>query len=118
MKIAVISDIHGNAFALDKVMTDLQGEAVDQIVCLGDAIQGGPQPAETVARLRQIGCPVVMGNADAWLLTGVETGEPITGERKLKLDAICEWSLAKLSAERGIPVKDVQALALKAWLER
>jgi predicted phosphodiesterase len=97
MKIVVISDIHGNAFALDKVLADLQDEAYDYIVCLGDAIQGGPQPAETVALLRQIGCPIVMGNADAWLLTGVETGEPITGERKIKLDAIRDWSLSRLS---------------------
>jgi predicted phosphodiesterase len=99
MKIAVISDIHGNAFALDAVMADLQGDAVDQIVCLGDAIQGGPQPSETVARLRQIGCPIVMGNADAWLLTGVETGDPIAEERKFKLDNIRDWSLTRLSAE-------------------
>jgi predicted phosphodiesterase len=100
MKIAIISDIHGNAFALEQVITDLQGEAVDQIVCLGDAIQGGPQPAETVARLRQIGCPIVMGNADAWLLTGVETdGGTIPEARKVKLDVIREWSLTKLSAD-------------------
>ena len=47
-------------------------------VCLGDAIQGGPQPAETVARLRELGCPVVMGNADAWLLSGEATGSEAT----------------------------------------
>ena len=70
MKIAIISDIHGNAFALDTVLGDLKREPVDQIVCLGDAIQGGAQPAQTVARLRELGCPVVMGNADAWLLSG------------------------------------------------
>lgn len=99
MKIVVISDIHGNAFALDKVLADLRDEGYDYIVCLGDAIQGGPQPAETVARLREIGCPIVMGNADAWLLTGVETGDPITGERKIKLDVIRDWSLSKLSSE-------------------
>ena len=42
------------------------------MVCLGDAIQGGPQPAQVVSRLKELACPVVMGNADAWLLTGVE----------------------------------------------
>jgi predicted phosphodiesterase len=98
MKIVVISDIHGNAFALDKLLDDLQGESYDSIVCLGDAIQGGPQPAETVACLREIGCPIVMGNADAWLLTGVETdGGTIPEARKVKLDTIREWSLSKLS---------------------
>jgi predicted phosphodiesterase len=98
LKIAIISDIHGNAFALDGVLRDLEGESVDQLVCLGDAIQGGPQPAEVVARLRELACPVVMGNADAWLLTGVETSkEPISPARKIRLDAVREWSLTQLS---------------------
>lgn len=100
MRIAVVSDIHGNALAFDKVIGDIQKEAVDQIVCLGDAIQGGPQPAQVVAQLRELGCPVVMGNADAWLLTGVETGKEPTSEARLRqLYAVREWSLTKLSAE-------------------
>lgn len=98
MKIAIISDIHGNAFAFDLVLRDLQGEAVDQLVCLGDAIQGGAQPAEAVARLRELGCPVVMGNADAFLLTGRDTGsETASPARKIRLNAVREWSLAQLT---------------------
>ena len=100
MKIAIISDIHGNAFALDTVIGDLKREPVDQIVCLGDAIQGGAQPAQTVARLRELGCPVVMGNADAWLLSGVETGAEAPSEaRKRMLDSVRDWSLSQLSDE-------------------
>lgn len=100
MQIAVISDIHGNDVAFNEVMADLSRQPVDQIVCLGDAVQGGPQPAQVVARLRAIGCPVVTGNADAWLLTGVDTGaEPITAERRLKMQAIREWSLAQLTPQ-------------------
>ena len=86
MNVAVISDIHGNQTAFDAVLADIaaQGITRDRIVCLGDAIQGGPQPVEVVATLRDLGCPVVMGNADDWLLTGVsgrmissnEAGEP------------------------------------------
>ncbi len=98
MRILIFSDIHGNAVGLEAMLADIQGEAFDQMVCLGDAIQGGPQPAEVVARLRNLGCPVVMGNADAWLLTGEETGaEPIAEERKRKLDAVRLWSLEQLS---------------------
>ena len=41
MKIAIISDIHGNCVALDAVLNDINGMDVDQIVCLGDAVQGG-----------------------------------------------------------------------------
>jgi predicted phosphodiesterase len=95
MRIAIISDIHGNRLALDAALEDMRGDGIDQIVCLGDAIQGGAQPAETVARLRELGCPVVMGNADAWLLTGVETGAE--GPASEQLRAAREWSLAQLS---------------------
>jgi predicted phosphodiesterase len=97
-RIAIISDMHGNCVALDAVLADLRRAAVDQIVCLGDAIQGGPQPAKVVARLRELACPVVMGNADAWLLTGKETGnENISPERLRKMSEIRRWSLAQLS---------------------
>src|SRR5688572_22098559 len=98
MKIAIISDIHGNAFALETALADLKRESVDQLVCLGDAIQGGPQPAQTVAWLRDLACPVVMGNADAWLLTGVETSHEAIPEARLKkMNAVRDWSLTQLS---------------------
>ena len=97
MRLAILSDIHGNAVALEAVLADLSRDPVDRLVCLGDAIQGGPQPAEVVEHLRRLGCPVVMGNADAWLLTGRETGsEAIAPERRAKMDAAREWSLGRL----------------------
>jgi predicted phosphodiesterase len=98
MKIVVISDIHGNAFALEHILPDLKREAADHIVCLGDAIQGGSQPTETVALLRELACPVVMGNADAWMLKGVETdGGTIPESRRILLNDVRAWSLAQLS---------------------
>jgi putative phosphoesterase len=100
MRIAILSDIHGNCVAFDKVLEDLQRAPVDQVVCLGDAIQGGPQPAQVVTRLQELGCGVVKGNADAWLLTGEETGsEPISDEQRLRMDAVRDWTLAQLSAK-------------------
>jgi putative phosphoesterase len=98
MRIAVISDIHGNDFAFEKVGADIKKQAVEQIVCLGDAVQGGAQPAAVVQRLRRLNCPVVMGNADDWLITGVDSGrEAIPPERLKKMDAIREWSLLQLT---------------------
>ena len=96
MRLAVISDIHGEYFALDHMLQDIQRQGIEQIVCLGDALQGGSQPAETLARLRELNCPVVMDNADAWLITGQQTSEgeePIEQQR-----AVRAWSLAQLSA--------------------
>ncbi len=100
MPIAILSDIHGNCVALDAVLADLKLYPVEHVVCLGDAVQGGPQPALVVARLRQLACPVVMGNADAWLLTGEETGQEHTSPERLRqLQTIRDWSLSQLSAD-------------------
>jgi predicted phosphodiesterase len=109
MRVAVLSDIHGNLIGLDTALRDLQAHPADKIVCLGDAIQGGPQPALVVARLRELGCPVVLGNADAWLLTGVETGDEITSEeRRRNLDAVREWSLSQLGTEERAFIQSFQ----------
>jgi predicted phosphodiesterase len=99
MKLAVIADIHGNAVALDAVLADLARDPADAMICLGDCVQGGAQPAEVVARLRQLACPVVMGNADAFLLTEPppRTGSPPTPRGQQLLD-VREWSLSRLSA--------------------
>lgn len=100
MKIAVFSDIHGNDFAFEVVEADIKKQHADHMICLGDAIQGGSQPAATVQRLRKLNCPVVMGNADAWLLSGEETGdEGIPAERLKKMAEIRLWSLSQLNEE-------------------
>lgn len=94
MRIAVISDIHGNGFALDAALADIEKEGADGTVCLGDTVQGGPQPTETIQRLRELSCPIVLGNADAWLLkTETDTTEPTTLEQK----EVRSWTLSKLS---------------------
>jgi len=67
-KIAVLADIHGNLPALDAVLAKISAEGIERIVCLGDVATLGPQPREVIARVRALGCPVVMGNTDAILL--------------------------------------------------
>lgn len=68
MPVAIISDIHGNLIALDAVLNAIAARKIQQIICLGDVAATGPQPREVIARLKQINCPVVMGNMDDWLL--------------------------------------------------
>lgn len=98
MKIIVISDVHGNCFALETVLQDLKKVGFDQIVCNGDMIQGGPQPRQTVQCLRELNCAVVMGNSDAWLLSGQETdAHLIPAERRQKLELVRQWSLSQLT---------------------
>lgn len=69
MRIAVISDIHGNVPALEAVLADSGRQAVDAMVCLGDLAFKGPMPGEAVARIRNLGIPCVHGNTDLMLLT-------------------------------------------------
>lgn len=68
MQIALISDIHGNLPALEAVLAELEAEGIDQMVCLGDVALFGPQPRPVLALLKEVACPVVMGNTDAWAL--------------------------------------------------
>jgi predicted phosphodiesterase len=68
-KIAIVSDIHGNLPALEAVLAEITAEGIERVVCLGDVATLGPQPHEVIARLRALGCPIVMGNTDASLLT-------------------------------------------------
>lgn len=69
MRIAVISDIHGNLTALEAVLKAIDTHAVDAMVCLGDLAFKGPMPGECVARVRSLGIPCVHGNTDLMLLT-------------------------------------------------
>lgn len=100
MRVAVISDMHGNDFAFKAVEADIKRRKITQMVCLGDAVQGGPQPAAVVRRLRRLNCPVVMGNADAWLISGIETAdEGIPPERLIKMRDVRDWSLSQLTED-------------------
>lgn len=61
---ALLSDIHANASALRKVMADAWKEGATQIVCLGDVVGYGPEPARSVAMLRVEKATVIAGNHD------------------------------------------------------
>ncbi|HKP52079.1 MAG TPA: metallophosphoesterase family protein [Chloroflexia bacterium] len=76
MRIALLSDIHGNLVALETVLREIAQEPVDQIICLGDVGALGPQPREVIERLRQLGCPVALGNTDDWLLSPPVSSDP------------------------------------------
>jgi putative phosphoesterase len=75
MRIAFISDIHGNIPAFEPVLAELEREKLDQIICLGDVVFG-PQPHEAIERVRALGCPVILGNWDSWTVNGVPPAAP------------------------------------------
>lgn len=66
MKIAIISDIHGNLEALKATLKDIQKRKVDKIICLGDIIAKGVHPKECIELIRK-NCEIVLqGNCDAY----------------------------------------------------
>lgn len=64
MKYAIVSDLHANLDALDRVLADAVQCGADQIVCLGDVVGYGPLPAETLKRIRASASLVLAGNHD------------------------------------------------------
>ncbi|WP_270659841.1 metallophosphoesterase family protein [Paraclostridium bifermentans] len=64
MKIAVISDIHSNIYALDSVLADIETKDVDMIVCTGDLVGYGTRPNEVIQTLRKNKIFTIIGNYD------------------------------------------------------
>jgi len=62
MRIAVISDIHSNMEAFNRVLGDADRSFIDAMVCLGDVIGYGPEPNEAIRLIRERNIPTVMGN--------------------------------------------------------
>jgi putative phosphoesterase len=68
MRIAVMSDIHGNLWALDAVLADIARRNVDMTVNLGDILSGPLLPAETAERLMPLALPTIRGNHERQVL--------------------------------------------------
>jgi putative phosphoesterase len=94
--LALISDVHGNLVALDAVLADLRRREVERIVCLGDVAATGPQPAEAIERIGELGCPVVMGNTDEFLLAPAADGEDDESEDWRRIVEIDTWCAGRL----------------------
>lgn len=83
MKVAVVSDIHGNWHALRAVLASLDREAPDLIVNGGDLAGGGSRPAQVVDIVRELRWPGVVGNTDEmlWRPERLERQIVASGER-------------------------------------
>lgn len=69
MRLAIVTDIHGNLAALEAVVADVRRRGVDQIVNLGDSLSGPLLPLETAQFLMAEGWPSLAGNHERQLLT-------------------------------------------------
>jgi putative phosphoesterase len=97
LRIAFVSDIHGNIPAFEPVLEELSREKLDKIICLGDVVFG-PQPSEAIKLVKELGCPVIMGNWDYWTVNGVPPAPP--GNRVMEmLTEIAEYWAGLLTDE-------------------
>jgi putative phosphoesterase len=100
MRIAIVSDIHGNRTAFEAVLSDLRQIAPDLIFHGGDLADGGPGGVEIIDQVRALGWPGVAGNTDEMLFRPeslVEFAAESTGFRPL-LPAIGEMAAATREA--------------------
>ncbi len=100
MRIAFISDPHGDLVALKKVISDLERTGfVDEVLVGGDLAQGGAQPTQVVDVIRNRGWHSVRGNSDDFLIRVADgqLDEPGVPEDVAARGA---WSVGKLGAKR------------------
>ncbi|AXF55576.1 metallophosphoesterase family protein [Salicibibacter kimchii] len=98
MKMAFISDIHGNAVALEAVLADIKKHHVDSIAVLGDLCYRGPEPKKALDLIRSLECPVIKGNADEWVVRGVREGEVPEGKLAM-MNEERQWTVEQLESE-------------------
>lgn len=85
MLVGVISDIHSNLSALNKVLNELEGENLDYILCLGDIVGYGPEPNEVCEKLRKRKNVIALkGNHDHAVVTGDVEGMNEDAKRAVK----------------------------------
>lgn len=73
MRVALVSDVHGNLQALDAALQHASGEGIEAVWCMGDMVGYGAQPNEVIARLREVDARCVIGNHDAAALDLIDT---------------------------------------------
>jgi predicted phosphodiesterase len=107
VRIAVLSDVHSNRVALERVVED--AGAVDAIWCLGDIVGYGPRPNEVVGLLQAKGAVAVAGNHD-WAATGKMDVSSFNREAA----GAARWTSRELNGEaraylQGLQVREVTA---------
>jgi predicted phosphodiesterase len=94
MKYAILSDIHSNLEALQMVLDDARKQKCGHFVCLGDIVGYGPNPKECLQLIRELDCPVVMGNHDEYCAATLD----LTGFNPMASDAI-KWTRDQLNED-------------------
>lgn len=109
MRIAIVSDIHGNQTAFEEVLADLRQASPDLILHGGDLADAGSTPVEIVDRIRDLGWPGVVGNTDE-MLAKPEIFEEFASQRP-QLESI--WAATR---EMAAATREALGEDRLAWL--
>src|SRR5438128_199681 len=102
MRIAVLSDIHGNRHALETVLEEIRKRDIDQIVCLGDIVDPLPASGQVFERLRNLQIPILRGNHEDYVVTAHESPEH-------EISTAANWEPVRLVA-KSLSTQTIQAL--------
>ncbi len=104
LRLALVSDIHGNLAALEAALAEIEKAAPDRILLLGDFVQNGPKPAEVidvVQALEAAGAYVIAGNTDIAVADGDYTAAfPWLDDVPTAHRAVAEWTREQLSDDQ------------------
>lgn len=122
MRVAILSDIHGNMQALEAVMSDINENKCEKVLCLGDLAMAGPQPDKAIDFVReQNNWEVIQGNTDKMIadfspeiLENAKNNFPVMGNAladdvKLLDDDRKEF-LKNLPAQKELEIEGVKIL--------
>ena len=84
MRVAIVSDLHGNRRAFEAVLDDLEQVAPDLILHGGDLAAGGAHPADIIDQVRALGWPGVRGNTDEMLWSPESLAEYAAANPKIE----------------------------------
>lgn len=101
MRVAVISDVHGNALALEAVLADIVRHDVEKILNLGDHLAGPIEPRRTADMLAELDMIAIRGNTDRYLIEGSHEG----------LDEGDDWIASQV---KGQPIEWLKSLPATA----
>jgi diadenosine tetraphosphatase ApaH/serine/threonine PP2A family protein phosphatase len=105
VRLAIISDIHANLEALERVLEDIEAAEADRLVCLGDIVGYGPDPSACLDLIRERADICVLGNHDAAVFSLTERAF-FNPNARLAVD----WTASQLSADdiaylKGLPYR-------------
>jgi diadenosine tetraphosphatase ApaH/serine/threonine PP2A family protein phosphatase len=112
MRVAVVSDIHGNLHALQAVLADIDAQAPDELWCLGDVVGYGPRPNECCALVRERASLALCGNHDLAVIGGLDLAE-FSGDAA----AAARWTQGEIAGEHRSWLATLQPSAARADTE-